>query len=252
MSAARFEGKLAIVTGAASGLGRAIAQRLTSEGATVCGFDINQDGLDETIQTVTEAGGSMVGRIVDVTQPDACTAGINDAVADLGGLDVLANVAGVITANHYSDVTPAEWRLMFAVNVDGPFFLSQAAVPHLLERRGNIVNIASNAGLMGQAYTVAYCASKGAIIQMTKAMAMELVKSPIRINAVAPGGIDTALVANYVMPENIDFALMAPYAGYRAMSAPEEIAAAVAFVASEEAGSVHGSIFSVDNGLTAS
>jgi len=158
----------------------------------------------------------------------------------------------VIKANHIPDVGIDEWRLMFAVNVEGPFFLSKAALPHLIERRGNIINIASNAGLMGQAYTVAYCASKGAVIQMTRAMAMEMVKQPVRINAVAPGGIDTPLMKNYQIPENIDFALMQPYMGFRNASQPEEIAAAVAFVASDEASSVHGSIFSVDHGLTAS
>ncbi len=248
----RFENKLAIVTGAASGLGRAVSIRLASEGATVRGLDLNGDGLNETAALVEEAGGTMTGQTIDVSDPQACKDGIEEAVAVLGGLDVLANVAGVIKANHIGDVSAAEWRLMFAVNVDGPFFLSQAALPHLLERRGNIVNIASNAGLMGQAYTVGYCASKGAIIQMTKAMAMELAKQPIRVNAVAPGGINTPLVANYEMPEEVDFALMAPYTGFRAMSEPESIAAAVAFVASDEASSVHGSIFSVDSGLTAS
>ena len=111
------------------------------------------------------------------------------------------------------------------VNVDAYFFLAQAAVPHLLESSGNIVNIASNAGLMGQAYTVAYCMSKGAVVLFTKALAMEYAKAPIRVNAIAPGGTDTALSQNFQFPDGVDFELMGRYTGFRPMGSPDDIAA---------------------------
>ncbi len=109
---------------------------------------------------------------------------------------------------------------MMGVNLDGCFFLAQAAIPHLLEQRGNIVNIASNAGLMGQAYTVAYCMSKGAIVQLTRALAMEYAKQPLRVNAIAPGGVDTALSRNFEIPDGLDFELMARYTGFGRWAPP--------------------------------
>ena len=140
---------------------------------------------------------------------------------------------------------------MHAVNVSGPFFLCQAAVPQLIATGGNIVNIVSNAGLMGQAYTAAYCSSKGALVQLTRSLAMEYMKRGIRVNAVAPAGTATALVENVQFPDEADFDLIKRYFGMRGMSQPDEIAAAVAYIASEEARSVHGAIFSIDNGMTA-
>ena len=113
------------------------------------------------------------------------------------------------------------------------------------------MNIASNAGLMGQAYTVAYCMTKGAIVQMTKALAMEYAKAPLRVNAIAPGGVDTSLSRNFQMPEDLDFELMARYTGFRSMGSPDDIAAMFALVASDEGRSIHGAILSVDRGITA-
>ena len=106
---------------------------------------------------------------------------------------MLGNIAGIARAEHFTDVQESAYRQMMGVNVDACFFLAQAAIPHLLETEGNIVNIASNAGLMGQAYTVAYCMTKGAVVQLTKALAMEYAKTPLRVNAIAPGGVDTSL-----------------------------------------------------------
>jgi NAD(P)-dependent dehydrogenase (short-subunit alcohol dehydrogenase family) len=139
---------------------------------------------------------------------------------------------------------------MFGVNTDGPFFLSQAAIPHLVETDGNIVNIASNAGLMGQAYTVVYCMTKGAIIQMTRALAMELMKTKVRVNAIAPGGIETGLTRSYQMPADIDMDLVSRYFGFRGMGSPEDIATLFALVASDEGRNIHGAVLSSDLGMT--
>lgn len=247
----RFEGKIALLTGAASGVGRATSIRLASEGASVMGLDVNADGLEETRAGVEEAGGTMAVRVTDIRDVAACRDGVEACVAEFGGLDVLGNIAGIASQRHVHQVTEEEWDTMNGVNLKGMFFLTQAALPHVIERQGSIINIASNAGLMGQAYTVPYCATKGAVVNMTRALAMEFVKQPVRINAIAPGGIDTPLMANFELQDDIDFALMQPYMGYRDPSTADQIAALFAFLASDEAGNIHGSIVSADGGVTA-
>ncbi len=247
----RFVGKVALVTGAASGIGRAIALALAGEGARVFGHDFNGDGLAETARSIGAAGGTMKTRQGDISSATECRATVEECVAAFGQLDVLGNVAGIARAEHFVSVSEADYRRMMGVNVDGYFFTSQAAIPHLLRSGGNIVNIASNAGLMGTAYTVVYCMSKGAVVQLTRALAMEYVKTPIRVNAIAPGGIATSLTAAFQIPPDVDFELMAPYTGFRGMGTPEDIAKLFAFVASDDGSNIHGAIFSSDRGLTA-
>lgn len=242
-----FEGKSALVTGAGSGIGRAVALRLAADGAKVLAHDIDEGRLKETNEL---AGGGLVVRAGDLSDPAECTAAVAAAVGELGGLDVLGNIAGIARGEHVTDVTVEQYRRMMGVNVDACFFTAQAAIPHLLERGGNIVNIASNAGLMGQAYTVVYCMSKGAIVQMTKALAMEFMKTPLRVNAIAPAGTMTNLVMSYQMPENVEPDLFR-YSGFRGLTEPEEIADLFAYVASDRAKSIHGAVLSIDNGVTA-
>ena len=244
---ARFDGRVAALTGAASGIGRATAIRLAAEGATVVGLDIDEAGLVGT----AEAAGSMGSIVCDVADRAACHAAVEQVIADHGRLDVFGNIAGVARSQHVPDVTEEDWDQMVAVNVSGVFWCAQAAIPHLLKVDGVLINIASNAGLMGQAYTVPYCATKGAVVNMTRALAMEYAKTGLRVNAIAPGGVQTPLVDNYQLPEEIDFSLMAGYIGLRDMSRPEDIAAFFAFLASDEARQVHGAILSIDAGLTA-
>ena len=244
---ARFDGRVAALTGAASGIGRATAIRLAAEGATVVGLDIDEAGLVGT----AEAAGSMGSIVCDVADRAACHAAVEQVVADHGRLDVFGNIAGVARSQHVPDVTEEDWDQMVAVNVSGVFWCAQAAIPHLLKVDGILINIASNAGLMGQAYTVPYCATKGAVVNMTRALAMEYAKTGLRVNAIAPGAVQTPLVDNYQLPEEIDFSLMAGYIGLREMSRPEDIAAFFAFLASDEARQVHGAILSIDAGLTA-
>lgn len=242
-----FEGKCALVTGAGSGIGRAVALRLAAEGAQVLGHDVDGGRLAETDDL---AGGTLHTRVGDVTDPDECKATVAAAVAELGRLDVLGNIAGIARGEHVADVTVEQYRRMMAVNVDAYFFLAQAAIPHLLETGGNIVNIASNAGLMGQAYTVVYCMSKGAVVQLTKALAMEFMKTPLRVNAIAPAGTMTNLVMGYQMPEDVEPDLFR-YSGFRGLTEADEVADLFAYLASDRARSIHGAVLSIDNGVTA-
>ncbi|MGI9603262.1 MAG: SDR family NAD(P)-dependent oxidoreductase [Acidimicrobiales bacterium] len=247
----RFTDKVAVLTGAASGMGRATSLRLAGEGAAVVGLDVNGEGLDETAAMVADLDGTFAGRLTDVRRRQECHDAIADVVADHGRVDILGNIAGVSTSQHFTDVTEDQYGLMMGVNVDGMFWLCQAAMPSILESNGTIINIASNAGIMGQAYTVAYCTSKGAVVNFTRALAMEYVKENVRINAIAPGGVKTPMTTNFDLPEGIDFALMQPYMGYRDMAEPGDIANVFAFLASNEAANVHGAIWSADNGLVA-
>jgi NAD(P)-dependent dehydrogenase (short-subunit alcohol dehydrogenase family) len=247
----RFDGRVALLTGAASGIGRATALRLAADGATIAGFDRDGEGLAAVVQEVADAGGRMTTTVGDVSIRESCVAAVEEAVEAHGRLEVLANIAGVSWSEHVADTTEESWDRMLGINVSGVFWCCQAAIPHLIATNGNIVNIASNAGLMGQAYTVAYSTTKGAVVNMTRALAMEFIKEPIRINAVAPGGVDTSMTRNYSMPDDLDFSLMQPYIGFRDMADAEELANVIAFVASPEASRIHGAIIPVDGGLTA-
>ena len=253
MTNGRHAGRVALVTGAGSGIGRAVTARLAAEGARVLAVDINSGSLAETCAGV---GDAAVAGVYDVTSAEQCRAAVAHAVERFGRLDILGNVAGVARGEHMVDVTEAAYRQMMGVNVDGYFFMAQAAIPHLLESAGNggggvIVNIASNAGLIGQAYTVVYCMTKGAVVQLTKALAMEYLKTPLRVVAIAPGGVETGLVHGYQMPPDVDWDLVMRYTGARGLAKPDEVASLFAFLASAEAGNIHGTVVSSDGGMTA-
>lgn len=250
----RFEGKVALITGAGSGIGRAVVLRLLDEGASVLAVDVDPAGLEDTagFGALAEGDGELATLQADLGDPDACLTAVHTALGRFDRLDVLGNVAGILVAAHATDITREQYRKVMAINLDAPFFLSQAAIPHLLQAEGNIVNIASNAGLQGVPYVAAYCMSKGGVVQMTRALATEYLKTPLRVNAIAPGGTLTNIATNAAFPSDIDAELAGRMVGHRGMSRPEEVAGLFAYLASDEARSVTGAIYTIDNGLTAS
>lgn len=248
----RFEGQVALVTGAGSGIGRATAVRLASEGARVACADVQEDGLRETVAEIESAGGAASATRVDVSDAEQARAAVTEAVARHGGLDVLCNIAGVGSFQHTRDVTPAEWSRVLGVNLSGTFFMSQAAIPHLLERRGNIVNLASSAGLIGQAYNAAYCASKGGVVLLTKSLGVEFARQGLRVNCLCPGGVDTPFTKSFGVPEGADFELIGRLSLIPRLAGATDIAAAVAFVASKEARFINAAAIPIDAGMTAS
>jgi NAD(P)-dependent dehydrogenase (short-subunit alcohol dehydrogenase family) len=233
----RFDGKVALVSGAASGIGRAVSLRLASEGATVVASDLSApEG----------------GIVCDVRDPPSCAAAVAFVLETHGHLDVLANVAGIGISKMIVDLTPQEWRDVIEVNLTGTFLLSQSAVPALLESRGVIVNMGSVAGLRATPYNAAYCASKGGVIMLTKSMAIELASAGVRVNAVCPASVDTPFLRNFRLPEGADMALLARSASPmgRLIDAAE-VAGAVAYLASDDAATISGTTLVIDGAATA-
>jgi len=248
----RFADKKALITGAASGIGRAIAVQLAREGASVMLADINEAGLSETLGLLDLNGGKGEVITLDVTDRAACFEAVDTTVSAFGNIDVLCNIAGMVHSDHFTDITEQAWQNMLGVNLSSVFYLSQAAMPSLLESRGNIISMASSAGLIGLPYNAMYCATKGAVIALTKALAVEYTGRGVRVNAVCPGGVNTPLIANYRMPDNADMKLLERlYPLMDSNAEPEEIATAVAYLASEDARFISGTVFSIDGGQTA-
>jgi meso-butanediol dehydrogenase/(S,S)-butanediol dehydrogenase/diacetyl reductase len=243
--------KIAVLTGAGGGIGRAVALRLAAEGTTIVGHDIAPEALAETGEAVRALGAEFLGRSGDVGDRTECHALVSEAVDAFGGIDVFGSIAGISTAQRFDDLDEETWSRMMTVNTSGVLWCAQAAIPRLIERNGALINIASNAGLMGQAYNVAYTASKAAVVAITKSTAMEYVKSSIRINAIAPAGVDTPMTQNFELVDDSDWSLIAPYAGHRGMSKADDIAGVFAFLASDDARAMHGAIVAADLGSTA-
>jgi meso-butanediol dehydrogenase/(S,S)-butanediol dehydrogenase/diacetyl reductase len=247
----RFDNKVALVTGAASGIGKATAIRLAQEGASVMLADINEEGLEETQQAINDIEGESAILVLNVSSLKACQNAVATVISRFGKLDVLCNIAGIFISCRLTDIQEDEWHRMVGININSVLFLSQTAMPHLIETKGNIVNMASTAGLVGQVYNAMYCATKGAVVMMSKSMAVEYARSGVRVNAICPGGVNTPLAGNLTLPEDPDMDLFMRLMPLLDIAEPEEIASAIAYLASDEARYVTGTAFVIDGGQTA-
>lgn len=248
---ARFTDRVAIVTGGGSGLGRATARMLAAEGARVAVVDLAADDGEKTAADIGEQGGTARAYALDVRDADRTVATVDRVRDDLGRPQVLVNAAGIGGFAHSHEETIEHWSAVVGVNLTGTFLMCRAVLHHMLDGGGAIVNIASNSGLKGQKYSAAYCASKGGVVNLTRALAYEYLGRGVRVNAVAPGGMDTPMIRGFTFPEGAqleDFANISSPLGY---AQPEDVANAVLFAASDDASYMVGAIVSVDGGIMA-
>lgn len=246
----RFAGRVAVVTGAGSGLGRCTAQRLASEGAAVACLDVNEDAANVVVKALVESGSEARAYHCDVAIPDSVRTVVAELTADFGRLDVLCNVAGIGRFAHTTELPYEDWSRILAVNLTGPFLTCQSALPHLLQVGGNIVNVASDAGAQGLPYAAAYSASKGGLVLLTKSLAVEYLARGVRINAVSPGGMNTEMVGSWGRPEGFLPELMSRFLTPMGPAEPSDIAGVIAFVASDDAKRITGAVIAADGGST--
>jgi NAD(P)-dependent dehydrogenase (short-subunit alcohol dehydrogenase family) len=246
-----LEGKRVFVTGSGAGIGKAIAALFTERGARVVISDRDADAAKQAAEEIGAAGVANC----DVTDEAQVQSAIQQAVDLLGGLDVLVNNAGIEVASPLLQQSTESFDKIFAVNVRGTFVTMKAATPHLVESKGNIVNIASIAGVGGSPLLGSYCATKAAVIQLTRVAAVEMRPAGIRVNAVCPGFADTAMVDR--LAPDFEAATQVPFGDLVAakqgrLGTPQDIAEVAAFLASDRATWITGSHYVLDGGLTAS
>ena len=247
----RFAGKSVIVTGAASGIGKATAKRLASEGGSVACLDVSEPALETVVNEIEAAGGTARAWVCDVSDYDQVHEGVEAAVAAFGPTDVLCNIAGIGRYHLSTEMPPDAWRRMIEVNLTGTWFVAQAVLPHMLDRGGVILNTASTSGLAAQPYQAAYCASKGGVVMLTKALALEYWDRKLRVNAIAPGGVDTPIIHDFAaMPEGGDMKRIMRYMSPMGFCTPDDMATLFAYVGSDEAHYMTGSVVLMDGGMT--
>jgi meso-butanediol dehydrogenase/(S,S)-butanediol dehydrogenase/diacetyl reductase len=247
----RFDQRNALVTGAASGIGRATAIRLADEGAAVVAVDVNAGLLAELEQATVDRSGSVTALVGDVGTEAGVQAIVTGAVERLGSLHVVANVAGVLSFSHTHEVSLDEWNRLISINLTGTFLMCRESLPHLLATRGNIVNLASTAAHKGQPWASAYVASKGGVLALTRALAVEYAAQGLRANSISPGAIDTPITGAFQLPEGADIKLLNRVTPLGPFGTPEGIAAAIAYVASDEASHMNGADILIDGATLA-
>lgn len=248
----RLTGRSALVTGAASGIGAATALRLAAEGATVLAVDVDAEGLERTVGALPPgATGSVGAHVADISDEGAVAEAVRVAVAEGGGLHVLANIAGMLRTVRTHECDLATWDKVLGVNLTGTFLMCRAALPPLVETRGAIVNAASTSSFYGHPWMAAYAASKGAIAALTHTLAIEYCDDGVRVNAVAPGSVTSGITNGVEFPDDLTKAegklvrrIMSPTGFGR----PEDVAAVVAMLASDDGAHITGEIIRIDGG----
>jgi len=254
MQTQRFADRVVFVTGAGSGIGRATAGLFADEGAKVYAVDVDRDGLATTLAAIREKGGRADGRPCDVADMASVQASVDAAVAAFGGLDVLCNVAGIGGFKRFEELTEEDWNRTFAVNVTGMFHTVRAALPHLLaDPVGCVVNVGSTSSLRGTAYASQYAASKAAVLNFTRSLALEFATRGLRANCIAPAGIQTELISHFIPREDFEQQLIAYYSPPKPgkLWKPDDMATSIAYLASDEARMINGAVLVCDGGTLA-
>jgi NAD(P)-dependent dehydrogenase (short-subunit alcohol dehydrogenase family) len=248
----RLRDKVALITGGASGIGRATALLFAREGASVCIVDLDEAGAQAAAQQIVAGGGRAIAQCCDVSQAEDCQRAVQAAVDTFGGLDILFNNAGIIRRTTVLDTTEEEWDRVMAVNVKSVFLLSRYAIPIMARAGGGaIINTASGWGLVGGRNAVSYCASKGAVVNMTRAMALDHGEQKIRVNCICPGDTDTPMLrseAQQLGQVDEEFLAGAADRPLQRIGQPQDIAEAALYLASDASSFVTGSVLVVDGG----
>lgn len=242
---------VALVTGASSGIGAAIAIAFAE-----AGWDVMAAGRDEgRLEEVADVSERIVTWTGELGESEDCDELIADTIEEFGELDCLINNAGIILRGNAADTSDDDWRLTMAINLDVPFFLSRAALPHLITSEGSIINISSDWGLSGGERATSYCASKGGLVLLTKAMAKDHARDGLRVNAICPGDVDTPMLTAEAEAEGMDIDEYMEEASESVPSGrvaePEEVAALALFLASEAATHINGTAIPIDGGGSA-
>ena len=247
----KLDGKVAIVTGAASGIGQAIAIVMASEGASVViDYVGGPDGANQTVQTITSAGGKAVAVAADVSQPDQVANLVGQAVSTFGRLDIFVNNAGIEYKHPITEFPLDQWNKIIAVNLTGPFLCTQAAAKQMIAQGGSgrIINISSIHQDLPMPTNAPYCASKGGLRMLMRTVAVELAPHGITVNNIGPGAVYTPIDADVQANPEMEKALMAEIPMGR-WGKPEEIASLAVFLASDDAGYITGSTYYIDGGM---
>ena len=245
-----MKGRAALVTSAGRDLGRVTALHLAGMGADLLLVDEDSEALNAVAGEIRDSEGKTAVFTGDIGDPEKCAEAVAEAVGTFGRLDALCNVATVFIPSRTPNMPRTDWERSLAINLSAPFYLSQAAIPHLLETGGAIVNVASCVVSMAVPNTAAYAASKAGLVQMTKAMAREYRDEPIRINAIAPGTFPTDAQEKMTVPDDVDAAEFRRASPGRGMVAIEQVADLIAFLASPASEGYHGACITLDNGTS--
>jgi len=244
----RFPDKVVLVTGAGSGIGQASAKRIAAEGGSVFCVDLNEDTAQATANHIKEGGGEATAFACDVGDESSVNQCVAACIERYGSLYALINMAGMLRFDDTTTLETAHWQKVIDVNLTGTMLLCRAVLPHLIESKGSIVNAASTAALSGLPCGVAYSASKGGVLAMTRSIAVEFAKRGVRANCICPGDINTGMTDNIAFPETMDFDLMPRIMSISGPKAPETVTGLIAMLASEDAEHITGEDIRIDGG----
>tara|TARA_B100000795_G_scaffold129422_1_gene96474 strand:- start:45 stop:806 length:762 start_codon:yes stop_codon:yes gene_type:complete len=249
----RFTNKVVIVTGAASGIGKASALRIAAEGGIVACLDVQEQALHDAVKEInanSATTGSASAYLCDIGNPQAITDAVAAVIKDHKKLNALCNIAGILKLQNTLEVNLEDWNQIIAVNLTGTFLMCQTALPHLIGTKGTIVNMASTAALGSHPWTAAYAASKGGILSMTKTFSIEFAKQGINANSLSPASVETPMSNNAKLPEGADYDLLKKILPLNGLVRPaSDVASLVAFLASEDAVHINGVDVRIDGGM---